>query len=93
MSSIEQDTGGIDVAAAATRLADFLRGYASTGAHVLRRGDTEEWQKAAREEFLRRRLRLVTAFDDELLLAIGLGLIDVTETAEAVWREASKSQG
>lgn len=83
----------IDTAAAAARLADFLRGYASTGACILPRDDAASWQHAAREEFLRRRLRLVTAFDDELLLAIGLGLIDVGRVAEEVSRELAKPQG
>lgn len=87
MTSPEHDTSGIDVAAASARLADFLRGYASAGAHRLQCNEVEEWQRAAREEFLRRRLRLVTAFDDELLLAIGLGLVDVAAVAEVVSRE------
>lgn len=74
----------IDANTAAARLADFLRGYLSTGGQVLQDIEAEAWQRAAREEFLRRRLKLITAFDDELLLAIGLGLVDVAAVAQEV---------
>jgi len=87
MNSTDDSPNRIDVQAATARLVDYLRGYASSGGHTLRHNDAQQWQAAAREEFLRRRMRLVTVFDDELLLAIGLGLVDVTQTAEQVWRE------
>lgn len=74
----------IDAVAASARLADFFRGYMSTGGHGLQEIEPAAWQRAAREEFLRRRLKLITALDDELLLAIGLGFVDVAAVAHAV---------
>ena len=70
----------VDVAAARSRLEDYLRGYAKAGGHLADLVLTP-WPAVALQELQRRQGSLLTLLDDELLAAILAGTVSVASLA------------
>jgi len=70
----------VDVAAARSRLEDYLKGYAKAGGHLADLVLTP-WPAVALQELQRRQGLLLTLMDDELLAAILAGTVSVAGQA------------